>query len=532
LRNIKVHNIRIGFATNSSSTHSIVYFNKDDNLINHRDNQEDFGWEYFALVEKSSKQEYMFDLLKDMFETKVPTNLINSLLMDWLELTPDQLSKFKSEGGTVDHQSRFGFPLNWDGTFIDTEFAKDFLGEVLNNPKIAILGGNDNGGGLEDHPNILELNDPSEYHVIDTDSLSNQFISRKDKKYNYFTMFNRSTGLKIRYSISNHIPPHHNSITPHDSFYSNTDVYSSHSSKIVKAFFPELVDIKITDYCPYGCTYCYQNSTTSGVHATLDDIKNIADALRENHVFEVALGGGEPTLHPNFIEILEIFKDRKIIANFTTRNLNWLKSNKEFLINDFKGAFAISVDSVASTIKYRDFIKSLRDDIRKANGTRYWYRTRGEIANFQVVVGSCPEEEFKQMLKLICNIGVPWASEMESDDNYHLQSGLTLLGYKLTGRGNEFKHYSYNWFNILQELKINNIGIDTVLAKDIDRRKEISKTLYETEEGKFSMYIDAVARKYGPSSFCEESEMIHYTESELKDTKAFLDKLESDFAKF
>ncbi len=31
---------------------------------------------------------------------------------------------------------------------------------------------------------------------------------------------------------------------------------------------------------------------------------------------------------------------------------------------------------------------------------------------------------------------------------------------------------------------------------------------YTIEEGKFSMYVDAVAKKMGPSSYCEETDMV------------------------
>ena len=40
---------------------------------------------------------------------------------------------------------------------------------------------------------------------------------------------------------------------------------------------------------------------------TEDNIKFIANELMAKEVFEVALGGGETTLHPDFLEILKIF---------------------------------------------------------------------------------------------------------------------------------------------------------------------------------------------------------------------------------
>lgn len=42
--------------------------------------------------------------------------------------------------------------------------------------------------------------------------------------------------------------------------------------KYEKASKPELVDIKISDYCSYGCSWCYQGSTTLGQHSTPENV--------------------------------------------------------------------------------------------------------------------------------------------------------------------------------------------------------------------------------------------------------------------
>lgn len=50
---------------------------------------------------------------------------------------------------------------------------------------------------------------------------------------NAVALFNRVDGTKIRFAVGSY----------------------------TKAKRPELVDIKITDWCDVGCTFCYQNST-------------------------------------------------------------------------------------------------------------------------------------------------------------------------------------------------------------------------------------------------------------------------------
>lgn len=89
--------------------------------------------------------------------------------------------------------------------------------------------------------------------------------------------------------------------------------------------FPEFYDVKITQRCYGGCSYCYQGST--GRDADFQDIpKKIHEffgpmSLNERP-FQVAIGGGEPTLHPEFREICKTFKELGIDPNYTTNGTN------------------------------------------------------------------------------------------------------------------------------------------------------------------------------------------------------------------
>lgn len=88
---------------------------------------------------------------------------------------------------------------------------------------------------------------------------------------------------------------------------------------------PEFYDIKITSQCTHGrCEYCYMDSTHNGLHA-----KNIVEKINSyfgkmdvnQRPFQVAIGGGEPTEHPEFIECLKAFYDLGIMPNYTTNGV-------------------------------------------------------------------------------------------------------------------------------------------------------------------------------------------------------------------
>ena len=80
---------------------------------------------------------------------------------------------------------------------------------------------------------------------------------------------------------------------------------------------PETVDVSITDKCNFGCAYCYQDSRPKFEHGRADLVETIL--LGFTHVpYQIAIGGGEPTLHPEFENILRTAREIGTVPNFTT----------------------------------------------------------------------------------------------------------------------------------------------------------------------------------------------------------------------
>lgn len=80
---------------------------------------------------------------------------------------------------------------------------------------------------------------------------------------------------------------------------------------------PETIDVSITNWCNMGCEYCYQDSTVRGQHA---DLLFVADVIRafDYPPYQVAIGGGEPTSHPEFPAILASVAALESVPNYTT----------------------------------------------------------------------------------------------------------------------------------------------------------------------------------------------------------------------
>lgn len=105
---------------------------------------------------------------------------------------------------------------------------------------------------------------------------------------------------------------------------------------------PELLDVSITNYCEHGCRFCYRQSSRNGKHISLEDMFMIVKQAAEIGVLQIALGGGNPNQHPQFVEILRMIHDAGIVPSYT--------SNGEGLTHDILlatkencGAMALSL---------------------------------------------------------------------------------------------------------------------------------------------------------------------------------------------
>lgn len=458
---MRVFNVRLGFANNSSSSHSLILWDGafptpscDGPYDQH------FGWDCFTLSSREAKLGYLGQLLYGNLRGVLKDDgTAQRIAAAWsgVEIDPE---------GSIDHQSMFDLPKLWDrGTRgIDPDFFREFKRFVVEEG-VVILGGNDNG---ETHPLTHQGKEVGGLAVLPQDCGPDDTVARRDG--DYWTIFNRDTGHKYRVAFTPDAP---------------VPVKSTH---------PELVDVKVTDLCPFGCDYCYQGSTPAGTHAPLEDIDRIADACASARVFEAALGGGEPTLHPDFISILDLFRARGVVPNFTTRNLAWMSGGGLKDVMSRAGSFAFSVDDATG-------IRRLLDAIGSVSTPEEARDLLSHHVSIQYVMGVSDDATFRDILS-ICR------------ENY---IGLTLLGWKDTGRGRDGhaprmgleRREQVGWVQTLKELSDRHmaprVSIDTVLAASSVvelQAKDVPRWMYSVRDGAFSMYIDAVRRVIAPSSYC------------------------------
>lgn len=89
--------------------------------------------------------------------------------------------------------------------------------------------------------------------------------------------------------------------------------------------------IEVTDRCNLTCPICYASSSPScGSHRSLEEIEMMMDAIvaSEGEPDVVQISGGEPTIHPQFFEILDLAKSKPI--KHLMLNTNGLRIGTDF----------------------------------------------------------------------------------------------------------------------------------------------------------------------------------------------------------
>jgi len=79
--------------------------------------------------------------------------------------------------------------------------------------------------------------------------------------------------------------------------------------------------LEITSICNQKCMHCFMHDELNTTVLEVDEIRKIVLDLKKLGVKNIALSGGEPTLHPNLIEIMDIIYEQKIGLVILTNGL-------------------------------------------------------------------------------------------------------------------------------------------------------------------------------------------------------------------
>ena len=132
-----------------------------------------------------------------------------------------------------------------------------------------------------------------------------------------------------------------------------------------------LTIIEVTDRCNLTCPTCYANSSPAhGRHRTLEEVKWMLDIIvaNEKEPDVVQISGGEPTLHPQFFEILDYAKTlpiKHLMVNTNgieiARNFDFAKRLKSYA-PDFEIYFQFALqqnDFIVPSWAWLNYLKLL-----------------------------------------------------------------------------------------------------------------------------------------------------------------------------
>lgn len=252
-----------------------------------------------------------------------------------------------------------------------------------------------------------------------------------------------------------------------------TRIRETEEDEFIPAF-AENCDIKITDSCNMGCSFCHEGSTPQGKHG---DILN-PKFLKTFHPYqELAVGGGHVFEHPDFIPFLENLKEQKVIANITVHQVHFMQNLE--LIRKLKKENLIYGIGVSVSAPTEELIKALK---------------------------SVPDT----VCHVINGIWNKKVAEMMVDRSLK----VLILGYKELRRGNEYiaahdeivadnKKWLYsNLEKLIERFKL--ISFDNLAIEQLQVRRLLSdeewEEFYQGDDGTSTFYIDAINQKFAQSS--------------------------------
>ena len=124
---MKIHNIRYGFATNSSSSHSFVLL---DEKVDDNTDESGFGWGFFTATSKETKSMYMAIQLFYNINRFIPVEPAAALVEKHTGVSLS-LDDYGSTKEYIDHQSILDLPLTFDGKFVNIDFFQELNRFVL-----------------------------------------------------------------------------------------------------------------------------------------------------------------------------------------------------------------------------------------------------------------------------------------------------------------------------------------------------------------------------------------------------------------
>lgn len=450
MKAVYLKNFRKGFATNSSSTHSIIYRNKDDMFKDLNIFELNYYDRFDSTIAASKEAKIKYIAANIMWNNKL-FEIMSKFYPDmnqYVELIKEAKQKEKYETFGMCARGPLYFSNN-----TNLEASIDYLRNVIEDDDIIIVGGSDEMDFVYDtKEGHEELAEPDDVGMED------RYPKSVIKNGNYWIGYGWNGKLRFKTEKGECVPE-----------------------------YPELVDLRITNKCQHGCPFCFMDSNMKAKEADLKSLERIISCLSSGYRchydrrVEFSVGGGNVLLYPHLEELFKYMKNKGHIINTTinAKDCETLLSDKKFynIFTDYVSGIGVSVNDEKDIEILGRFKNTFTGDNYK-----------------QIVIHLIPE-------LLGVDKTLKFVEELKKYNYYD----FLFLGYKTNGRGGS---QEYTTFTDEELTKLFNdsycVSIDTTFANTY---AEWLKNNYETEhtitmhEGEYSMYIDGVEEIAYKSSY-------------------------------
>ena len=491
MKAVYLKNFRKGLATNSSSTHSLIYRN-DGELFKDLDIFEYDYYDRCTSTIAASREAKIKYVLADIMHNEPLVKIMSSIY-------PEMKKYFPLIKDRMECKSEYCFGMYFRGSLEfpnNIEASVDYLKNVIDDDNIIIVGGSDEADFVYD---TIEghVECPAPYMInYGNNPFRNTGVT---KNGNYWVGYGDSRDYV---KIKDKDDEEHNTIK--NSFCGKIR-FATSNGEIVPEY-PELIDLKITNACEHGCPMCYMSATKNGKHADvsflISMISNAGTPRNNNyHRIEFSIGGGNILLYPNLEELFHYIKKQGHIINVTINAKDCKKVIEDKNINSIFMRYVDGIGVSVFSVEDADILVDFKNIIN--SGKERW-----DTNHKYIVAHLIPEY-----------LGVELTNKI-SDIIKGVWMPVLYLGYKTTGRGKTQKYQEFTKEDLLSIFKDSRcVSIDTTFANRyfwwIKDNFSYAKTM-TLNEGEFSMYIDGVSQQAYKSSYNLDKpynmKFVHYYE--------------------
>lgn len=183
---------------------------------------------------------------------------------------------------------------------------------------------------------------------------------------------------------------------------------TKNGSKILRSF-PRRIVFELTNACNLRCIMCGRSEASfKETFLSLEDLKGFSKAFHRSEEVTL-LGWGEPTVHPQFREILAYLHDFPVRKYFVTNGLR-LQELKEVLFNYGVDIMAVSVNGARAATNNRirvgsdlaQVISSLKEVVKEKKERK----TNLPYINFVFTAMRSNLKELPEVVRLARSIGI------------------------------------------------------------------------------------------------------------------------------